>query len=120
MTPHYSYVTVETSEEFAGLVRRLFKREGRVEPTLHASIGIAGEAGELLDAFKKFHVYNSPLDVNNVIEELGDIEFYLEAMRQALGVSRNTCIYSCMTKLNKRYPSGSYTDEHAQSRLDKS
>ena len=39
---------------------------------LHMAVGISGEAGELLDAIKKNAIYGRALDVNNVIEELGD------------------------------------------------
>src|ERR1035437_131468 len=41
---------------------------------LHMVVGISGEAGELLDAIKKQVIYRKPLDRENVIEELGDIE----------------------------------------------
>lgn len=40
---------------------------------LHMAVGVSGEAGELLDAIKKATIYNKPLDVENMIEELGDI-----------------------------------------------
>src|SRR5690554_4006225 len=51
---------------------------------LHMTCGVSGEAGELLDAIKKHVFYRKPLDMENVIEELGDIEFYLEGLRQQL------------------------------------
>lgn len=34
---------------------------------IHAVLGISGEAGELLDAVKKFSIYNKPLDRENVV-----------------------------------------------------
>ena len=43
---------------------------------VHMGIGIFGEVGELVDAIKKAAVYNKPMDNENVLEELGDIEFY--------------------------------------------
>ena len=43
---------------------------------LHMAIGVSGEAGELLDTIKKFAIYQKPLDFTNLVEELGDIEFY--------------------------------------------
>lgn len=85
---------------------------------LHAAIGIAGEAGELLDAVRK-HVFDGqPLDRENVIEELGDLCFYLEAACQAIGVSRVEIEIYNMTKLSKRYEGG-YSDQQAQERKDK-
>ena len=85
---------------------------------LHMAVGISGEAGELLDAVKKASVYNKPIDMANVIEELGDMEFYMEGLRTALGISRVETLRQNMTKLAARY-SGTYTDAKAQERADK-
>lgn len=84
----------------------------------HMAMGVSGEAGELLDAIKVHVMYNKPLDLENVREELGDLEFYMEGIRSALNIDRGDTIVENMEKLDKRYP-GKYTDEHAQQRLDK-
>lgn len=85
----------------------------------HLATGVAGEAGELLDAVKKSAIYNKPLDRENVIEELGDLEFYMEGLRQSLGVSREEVLGYNQSKLSKRYSSGAYSDKQAQDRADK-
>jgi NTP pyrophosphatase (non-canonical NTP hydrolase) len=82
------------------------------------SIGVSGEAGELLDAIKKWAIYQKPLDIDNVIEELGDIEFYLEGIRQKLGLNRNMILEHNIEKLRRRYGT-KYTNEAAQRRADK-
>jgi len=84
----------------------------------HAATGIAGEAGELLDCIKKCVVYNQPLDRENAIEELGDLEFYMEALRQELKLSREEVLAANVAKLEKRYPR-SYSDQAAKERKDK-
>lgn len=86
---------------------------------LHMAVGIAGEAGELLDAIKKAAIYNKPIDLENVIEELGDLEFYMQGMRFALGINRSDTIEYNIEKLSKRYNSGSYSNQQAQDRADK-
>lgn len=86
---------------------------------LHMAVGIAGEAGELLDAVKKAVIYRKPLDRENVIEELGDLEFYMQGLRAELGITREETLDANITKLSKRYHSLSYTDQHAQQRADK-
>ena len=87
---------------------------------LHMSIGIAGEAGELLDAIKKHVIYGKDLDVENVIEELGDLEFYMEGLRAALYLSRKEILMANKVKLlGKRYASGTYSDDQAKGRADK-
>lgn len=91
--------------------------------SLHMVIGISGEAGELLDAVKKAVIYRKPLDLANVIEELGDIEFYMEGLRQGLGITRDMCIKANIYKLalgpKARYKGGVYSDKAAQERKDK-
>jgi len=87
---------------------------------LHMVVGISGEAGELLDAVKKAVIYNKPLDRENVVEELGDIEFYMEGLRQSIGITRQETIDSNIAKLGKRYSSGTFSNAQAQDRADKS
>lgn len=86
---------------------------------LHMAVGVAGEAGELLDAIKKHAIYTKPLDMQNVIEELGDLEFYMEGIRASLNISRDDVIEYNMEKLGKRYPEWEYTNSAAQERADK-
>lgn len=89
---------------------------------LHMAVGIAGEAGELLDAIKKVAIYQKEIDRDNVIEELGDLEFYMEGLRASLGITREQTIEANMYKLahgkNARYSEG-YSNTAAQVRADK-
>lgn len=84
----------------------------------HMSSCVCGEAGELFDAVKKTVIYNKKLDLQNVVEELGDLEFYLEGVRQALGISREETIRANIDKLTIRY-GDTYSDQAAQKRVDK-
>jgi NTP pyrophosphatase (non-canonical NTP hydrolase) len=85
---------------------------------LHMSIGVSGESGELLDAIKKWAIYQKPLDIDNVIEELGDIEFYLQGIRQAFCIDREDVLQANIEKLRKRYGQ-TYSNAAAISRADK-
>lgn len=85
----------------------------------HMGMGVAGEAGELLDAVKKHVMYNSDIDLENVIEEMGDVEFFLEGLRVALGITREETLLYNIEKLGKRYGDGRFTNEAAQLRADK-
>ena len=86
---------------------------------LHMVVGVSGEAGELLDAVKKAVIYRKPLDLENVIEELGDLEFYMEGLRQGLDITRQETIDANVEKLSKRYEGLIYSDKSAQLRADK-
>ena len=86
---------------------------------MHMAVGISGESGELLDAVKKHVIYNKPLDRENIIEELGDLEFFMEGLRQHVGVSREETILNNKWKLSVRYQGFKYSDQQAQERRDK-
>ena len=86
---------------------------------LHMAVGVSSESGELLDCIKKHTIYNKPIDHENLVEELGDIEFYLEWLRQVFGVTREEVLAANQAKLEKRYSSGKYSNEQAQARADK-
>lgn len=85
---------------------------------LHMVVGICGEAGELLDAIKKNAIYQKQLDYENVVEELGDLEFYLRGLRDALHIPRSVTLEQNITKLRKRYGE-KYSNKAAQDRVDK-
>lgn len=92
---------------------------GHSAHAIHMIMGLSGEVGELLDAIKKSVIYNKTLDRENVIEELGDIEFYLEGLRQGLNIERVVTLDRNIAKLSKRYDKGAYSDTAAQTRADK-
>lgn len=86
---------------------------------LHMAVGIAGEAGELLHAVMSHILNREPLDMVNVIEELGDLEFFLEGFRQNQSIERETTLSQNIAKLGVRYSTGTYSDSQAQTRQDK-
>lgn len=79
--------------------------EGEVTPDLlHGAIGLATEAGELLDAVKRALFYGGSLDRTNLIEELGDLEWYMAVIRDALDVEQAEVQRINIEKLRARYP----------------
>lgn len=100
-------------------VQRLFKVETEKEMMLHAALGVCGEAGELADALKKRFVYGKPLDLQNLVEELGDLRFYMEAIMNHFGISDTEVLQSNANKLALRYKSLTYSDVAAITRADK-
>ena len=86
---------------------------------LHMAVGISGESGELLDAIKKHVIYQKPLDIENVKEELGDLLFYMVNLMQSVGLTFEEVLQHNVDKLSVRYSSGKYSNEQAQERADK-
>ena len=121
------FIETITDKEHANMVSSLCKDGLDIINSLtrskahlwHMSSALAYEAGELGDAFKKHIVYEKELDMENVIEELGDLEFYMRAIRDSLGITREETLQHNLDKLGKRYSKGSYSNKSAQERADK-
>lgn len=113
------------------MVRNLIKPGSLILDTLtpsrcnimHIGMGIVGESGELLDAIKKYIIYDKELDIDNITEELGDIEFFLTGLRDALNITREATLKHNINKLltgkNARYREGRFSNQQAQMRADK-
>lgn len=84
----------------------------------HAALGLAGEAGEFVDAVKKAAIYGKPLDVENLREEMGGLLWYIALACESMGVSMADIAQENINKLKRRYPNA-YADEYAIMRLDK-
>ena len=84
----------------------------------HMASALCGEAGELFDAIKKCVIYEAEIDINNVIEEMGDIEFYLEGLRSSMNITREETLANNIMKLDQRYGQA-YSNVAAAERADK-
>lgn len=114
------YAAPESYEEMVSALFKLMPTP--VLSLMHAVIGISTEAGELLDTGKKMFAYEQPMDekkFENLIEELGDLEFYACALRQRLGISSEDVRAYNFCKLAKRYANFKYSNEAARARADK-
>jgi NTP pyrophosphatase (non-canonical NTP hydrolase) len=80
---------------------------------LHGVLGCGTEAGELQDALKKHIYYGKPLDEGNLVEELGDLLWYVALLCNVLGVSLGEVKQKNIEKLLKRYPGGKFETKHA-------
>jgi len=60
---------------------------GEAAAKLHMAIGISGECGELADAINYASITKTKVDEENVIEEIGDILFYVEGALYELDMS---------------------------------
>lgn len=76
------------------------------EQLVNCVFGLCGETGEVADHIKKSKFQGHELDVNHIIEELGDVMFYICWMCNLIGVDFSEICYSNMEKLTKRYPKG--------------
>jgi len=109
-----SAVTSEASTNFVDFADRIgeLDREGaNIERLLTAGVGINAEGGEFLEIIKKMVFQGKPWNEDNrdhLIIELGDLLWYVAQATMALNVSFDEVIEKNISKLEKRYPSGSF------------
>lgn len=71
-------------------------------------LGVAGEAGEVADIIKKVLHHEVPLEAvrEKLIEEMGDVHWYLEYLAAAIGVTTEEVLAANVAKLKARHPNG--------------
>ena len=82
---------------------------------IHASMGMATEAGELIDMLKKYLFYGKPLDLVNASEEIGDQMWYSGLAIDILKTTIDDILTTNIAKLKIRYPE-KFTSHHAINR----
>lgn len=84
---------------------------------LNGVMGLNGEAGECIDAVKKWIFQGHELDKEKLVKELGDVCWYLAISAEALGVPLEEVMQKNIDKLWERYPEGFEVDKsvHRQS-----
>lgn len=87
------------------------------EDLLHAALGICDEAGEIAKAFKGSLAYKKELNVENLVEELGDILWFVALMADRLKIPMDYIAVKNIEKLYLRYPE-KFTEEDAIARAD--
>lgn len=70
------------------------------------AMGLAGEAGEVVDYLKKVLFHDHPLDRVKLGKELGDVLWYVAALCEHYGISMEGVARQNIQKLQERYPGG--------------
>ena len=101
------------SSEYLDEVRRTVSPG--TQDLLHSAMGCATEAGELLDQLKKKMFYHKQLDEHHLIEEFGDILWYVVMGLDAVDSTIEEAMEANIRKLRQRYPE-KWTQEDALTR----
>jgi NTP pyrophosphatase (non-canonical NTP hydrolase) len=104
--------------EFQMACRRTAKTETNDEKMAHALEGLISEVGEIADTIKKYKRYGKALDIDNLKEEIGDVDYYLSMLADSIRASRELCAVDNVEKLKRRYPD-QFSEAHASARMDK-
>lgn len=85
--------------------------QGRKEPVLNGVLGLTGESGECADIVKKALFQGHDLNKEKLIDELGDVMWYVALTAKGLGVSLEEIAVHNIEKLSSRYPTGHFRKE---------
>jgi NTP pyrophosphatase (non-canonical NTP hydrolase) len=117
-------VTSDASTDFLALSNRLVELDEKganIERLLTAGVGINAEGGEFLEIIKKMIFQGKPWNADNkehLIIELGDLMWYVAQACMALEVTIDEVIARNVTKLEKRYPGGSFDPYYSENRSE--
>lgn len=89
-------------EEYSALALRTANLDK--DPLTHATMGICGEGGEIADVVKKHVFYGKNLDKQHLLEEAGDLLWYVNLLIHATGSDWPTVLAANIAKLEARYP----------------
>lgn len=101
-------------------VLTLMKKQDDYKMLSHGGRGVCTEAGEINDCIKRHLDYEQEMNIANLIEEIGDMRFYLQALQNHFGITEQQILQYNALKLSTRYNELKYSDEQAKLRRDKS
>lgn len=105
------YGTVEDASTILAVYPLLVEKTSRhdlaaQERVKNAVMGLSGEAGEVVDFLKKVYYHGHEFDANHLIEELGDVMYYLCWLCNEIDIDFSELCFYNMKKLTERYPDG--------------
>ena len=105
-----------TFKAYAENANRTINQQGQ-KLLLNGALGLAGEAGETADLVKKHVFQGHDLDAQKILNEIGDVIWYLNALCIATGYTLEDAAIMNNTKLAARYPNG-FTIQDSLERRD--
>ena len=73
---------------------------------LNGILGLCGETGEVSDHIKKYMFQGHELDQDMLVNEIGDVCWYIAILASGLNVDLETVMKKNIEKLQRRYPDG--------------
>ncbi len=92
--------------EYQKLAMRTASSLANKDLILNGVLGLNGESGEVADHLKKSLFQGHEFDKDKLINELGDVCWYVAILAQGLNVDLETVMQTNINKLKKRYPNG--------------
>jgi NTP pyrophosphatase (non-canonical NTP hydrolase) len=108
---------MKNSDEYQIEAAQTLNYDGLKDPTEHQllmlnmALGIAGEGGEIADIVKKWFFHRHELDIEHLMKELGDLQWYLAGLATLLDLLLSDVMDENIKKLRKRYTAGFSSQE---------
>lgn len=116
-------VTSSESNNYDHLHRRISELRNttniNISLLMTGAFGLGSEGGEFQEIVKKILFQGKPLDSateHHLKRELGDVMWYWMNACRALGLDPNQVIAENVSKLEARYPGGSFNVWHSENR----
>ena len=95
-----------TGNEYQQYALRTSSHGSNGDMVLNGVMGLNGEAGECIDIVKKHLFQGHPLDTDKLLDELGDVLWYVAITADGIGVPLENIMQHNIDKLRRRYPEG--------------
>ena len=106
-----------TANEYQKAALRTANSENLEDLLLNGVLGLCGESGEVSDHIKKWKFQGHDLDKEKLLNELGDVCWYIAVLAKALETDLETVMNLNIKKLKNRYPNG-FESERSINRED--
>jgi len=94
-----------TVNEYQELAMKVLNSEADNKDVLiNGAMGLCSESGEAINIVKKYLTQATPLDRSKLVEELGDITWYVAEVATALGLDLEDVLVRNIGKLKMRHP----------------
>lgn len=100
------YLNMKVNEYQQLALKTLNPKLDKKDVLINGVMGLCGESGETIDIVKKHLAQGHELDKEKIINELGDVAWYLAETAYALDTDLETVLSKNIEKLKKRYPEG--------------
>ena len=92
--------------QYQRLAQRTSNNKDPMDKLENGSMGLNGEAGECIDVLKKHKFQGHELNIDKLVDELGDVLWYCAELAEGLGIPLAEVAEKNIEKLYKRFPKG--------------
>lgn len=87
-------------------IKKRPKEPATAQVLTNCALGLAGEAGQVVDLVKNYTFKGHPLDKDQLTHELGDVLWYLSQIAEWADIPFDQVAKDNIETLNRRYPNG--------------